>query len=160
MARSSLLSSLREDHVNAARLLDLLTREAQMIRDGDDVDYDVIEGVLDYFTGYPDAFHHPLEDQVLNRLLAVDPDRAAAIGDLLADHARMRRDTADLFTTLKGVRLEAEIPRDTLLQKLDSFVEMYRAHMAAEEDRFFPLAEEVLGAVDLRKRLLAFENNL
>jgi hemerythrin-like domain-containing protein len=60
MVEPLVLASLREDHANASRLLDLLDCESQAVRRGEDVDYDVIEGVIDYFKGYPDAFHHPL----------------------------------------------------------------------------------------------------
>jgi hemerythrin-like domain-containing protein len=178
------LANLREDHANAARLLDLLDLEARAVRSGDDADYDVIEGVIDYFKGYPDAFHHPLEDQIFNRLSEADPIRAKAIGDLLAEHEAIRKETVDLAAALDSVRLEAEVPRNNIVEKIEAFVAMYRGHMMAEDARFFPVAAAVLGDTDweairqnvnehddllfrskegfegLRKRLLAFEDNL
>ena len=184
MVDSLALANLREDHANASRLLDLLDHEAQAVRSGDDADYDVIEGVIDYFKGYPDAFHHPLEDQIFNRLSKADPTRAKAIGDLLAEHAAMRKETVELAAALDSVRLEAEVPRNNIVEKIEAFVAMYRGHMVAEDAQFFPVAVEVLGDTDweairqninehddllfrgkegfegLRKRLLAFEDNL
>jgi hemerythrin-like domain-containing protein len=183
MADSPLLVRLRDDHANAARLLSLLDREVQMVRGGEDADYDVIEGVIDYFKGYPDAYHHPLEDIVYSQLLKAAPERAKKVGDLLADHQAMRRDIADLATALDTVRLEAELPRDNIAQKIEAFVAMYRGHMTAEDERFFPVSAEVLTPADwddileklddgpdlffrgkegfegLRKRLLAFEDS-
>ena len=178
------LVNLREDHANASRLLDLLDYESEAVRRGEDADYDVIEGVIDYFKGYPDAFHHPLEDQIFNRLSQADPTRAEAIGNLLAEHETMRRETARLAAALDSVRLEAEVPRNDIVEKIEAFVTMYRGHMVAEDERFFPVAAETLGDADwaairqnineqddvlfrgkegfegLRKRLLAFEDNL
>ena len=178
------LANLREDHANAARLLDLLDLEARAVRSGDDADYDVIEGVIDYFKGYPDAFHHPLEDQIFNRLSEADPARAKAIGNLLAEHETIGKETAELAAALDSVRLEAEVPRNKIVERIAAFVAMYRGHMVAEDERFFPVAAETLGDADwtaigqntneqddllfrgkegfegLRKRLLAFEDNL
>jgi len=183
MVDSAILARLREDHANTARLLRLLDRESKVVRDGDDADYDVVEGVIDYFKGYPDAFHHPLEDIIYSQLSKADPVRAEGVGDLLSDHQTMRRETDELARALGTVRLEAEVPRDHIAQKIDAFVAMYRGHMAAEDERFFPLAAEVLedsdwaailkqlddapdlffhgkeGFEGLRKRLLAFEKN-
>lgn len=155
-----------------------------MVRRGEDADYDVIEGVIDYFKGYPDTYHHPLEDIVYSQLLQSAPERAKSVGDLLADHQTMREEVAKLVAALGTVRLEAEVPRDDIAQKIEAFVAMYRGHMAAEDERFFPVAAEIMTASDwdavleklddrpdlffrgkegfegLRKRLLAFEDSL
>lgn len=184
MTEPSILSSLREDHTNARRLLDILMREAQLIRDGDDADYEVIEGITDYFKGYPDACHHPIEDRMFQRMVVVDAARVKAVGDLLVEHGQLRRKLADVVAALRDVRLEAEVPRNNIVSRLESFVDAYRRHMDAEDRQFFPLAAAMLdddgwaavgsaaasvgdplfaakeGFDGLRKRMLAFEKDI
>jgi hemerythrin-like domain-containing protein len=96
----------------------------------------------------------------------------------------MRTATADLAAALDSVRLDAEIPRNNVVEKIEAFVAMYRGHMVAEDEQFFAVAAETLSDADwmairksvseqddllfrgreglegLRKRLLAFEDNV
>ncbi len=69
-----------------AKLLSALERQLAVFDQGESPDYDIVQGVIDYCLNYPDLYHHPKEDLVLERLQAVDPVAAAGIGDLAAEH--------------------------------------------------------------------------
>ncbi len=183
MTESPTVTALSEDHANARRLLDILAREAQLIRDGEDADYEVIEGVTDYFGGYPEVYHHPVEDRIFERLMTVDAARVKPLCDLLAEHGQLRLKLADVVSALRDVRLEAEVPRHNIVRRIEAFVDTYRRHMDAEDRLFFPLAAALLSDADwaaagavaavsdplfaakegfdgLRKRLLVFEKDI
>ncbi len=145
-----LIATLREDHDNARRLLDLLLHEANLFAAGEDADFDIIESVIDYFRGYPDSYHHPVEDRILVRLKMVDADKSGPVDDLLHQHARLRESLEGVLADLENMRIELEMPRERMVDHIKGFALAYRAHMDSEEAAFFPLAETLLGADDWR----------
>src|ERR1700745_2180859 len=79
---------LRLEDRNIEKLLLVLERELEVFARGERPDYEVIPGVISYFQVYPDAYPHPLEDRVFEKLKIRDSAAAAKIGDLAADHRR------------------------------------------------------------------------
>src|SRR5690349_22294755 len=79
---------LRQEHRNIEKLLLVLERELGVFARGGRPDYEVVHAVIAYFQVYPDAYHHPLEDMVFEKLKVRDTAAAAEIGDLAADHRR------------------------------------------------------------------------
>jgi hemerythrin-like domain-containing protein len=135
---------LYQDHRNLAKLLNVLERQLAVFEDSGLPDYDVIRGVLDYCTSYPDVCHHPKEDLVLNALSARDAAAADRVGDLRADHEELAALTARFLAQVHRVMAGAELPRDWFGNMARDFLDSYRNHMAMEEEVFFPLAEETL----------------
>ena len=135
---------LYHDHRNMAKLLNVLERQLEVFDDSGVPDYDVIRGVLDYCTSYPDVCHHPKEDLVLDALGARDPATADRVGDLRADHEELAALTVRFLAQVHRVMAGAELPRDWFGDMARDFLESYRDHMTMEEEVFFPLAEETL----------------
>ena len=63
-----ILRTLREDHRNMGRLLDVLESQIEVFRRGDKPDYEILTETVDYCLNYPERFHHPLEDQIFRRI--------------------------------------------------------------------------------------------
>ncbi len=142
------LSRLRQDHANIVRLLEVLEHQVALFAADEEVDYEVIQGVLEYMRLYPDLEHHPREDLVLSKLERRDPPAAAKVGDLRAEHARLRELTDRFTKALATILGEAEVSRqgfDTLARE---FLLAMRAHMRTEEELFFPLARASLAPGD------------
>jgi hemerythrin-like domain-containing protein len=147
--RAETLRRLYRDHVNIARLLEVLEHQVALFAADDDaVDYEVMDGVLEYLRVYPDAEHHPREDRVLGKLRTRDPAGAAKVGDLAAEHARLRELTGRFTRALAAVLGEAEISREGFDTLAGEFLIAMRAHMRMEEELFFPLADAGLTAED------------
>src|ERR1700760_3590789 len=83
-----IIEVLRQEHRNIEKLLVVLERELNVFARGDRPDYEVVHAIIAYFQVYPDAYHHPLEDEVFEKLKVRDSAAAAKIGDLAADHRR------------------------------------------------------------------------
>ena len=64
-----MLSSLHKDHLNIARLLDLLKHKLAAIRDEQRVSYFLIRDVVDYLREVSDKYHHPKEDIIYDYYL-------------------------------------------------------------------------------------------
>ena len=145
---AEVMRDLYRDHRNMAKLLKVLERQLEVFEESGQPDYDVIRGVLEYCTSYPDICHHPKEDLVLDALRARDPAAAERVGDLDKDHEELAAQTAQFLAQVHRVLAGAELPRDWVDDVARDFLESYWSHMAMEEEVFFPLAEETLAAED------------
>jgi hemerythrin-like domain-containing protein len=145
---SKTMESLRQDHRNFARLLKILEQELSLFDRAERPDYDVVQGIMDYFLGYPERCHHPKEDVVLRHLAKVAPDAAAKIGNLEAEHRENSNRVAKAARAIDNVLNEQEVPREAVEKAVRDFISDQRRHMHMEEERFFPAAQESLSDED------------
>jgi hemerythrin-like domain-containing protein len=139
---------LRQEHRNIEKLLSVLERELGVFARGERPDYEVVHAVIAYFQVYPDAYHHPLEDMVFDRLKMRDPAAAASIGDLAADHRRGAERLRRVAQAVESVVADRELLRQTVNDIIRDFIEQERRHMAMEERHFFPAAVKALQPQD------------
>jgi len=140
----AVINILRQEHRNIERLLLVLERELAIFARGGRPDYEVIHAVIAYFQVYPDAYHHPLEDMVFEKLKARDFAVAAKIGDLAADHRRGAERLRRVAQAVESVLAGRELLRQTVNNIICDFIEHERHHIAMEERDFFPAAVNAL----------------
>ncbi len=145
---TNIIDSLHEDHANLTKLLDALERQLGLFDLGETPDYDIVRGVVDYCLNYPDLYHHPKEDLVLEHLKAADPVAAAAIGDLAAEHQVLAALTRHFADAIDAILQDIQVPRGPFEDAAHRFLEAYREHMNKEERAFLPAARRALGAAD------------
>jgi hemerythrin-like domain-containing protein len=145
---SNVIRALRREHADMARLLGALERQLDVFDRGARPDYDIVQGVIDYCLAYPDLYHHPKEDLVLERLRQRDPKAAAEIGELLSEHEALAELTRRLADAVESVLSEAEVSREGVHALAREFLGFYRRHIAMEEVRFFPAALAALSQQD------------
>ena len=158
-----ILEALRREHATILRLLDALEWQVSAFERGQASDYDVIGATLEYFLGYPDAYHHPKEDLVFAKLGERDAAAAAGIGDLLGEHREIGERAREFATGLHAVLKEEGPPKRSFVQRARRFIEMQRQHLFKEEAGFFPAADKALRAEDwaeLEARMKAGEDPL
>ncbi len=143
------LRILRQEHANMAMLLDILDRQLAAEEKGEPLDYEIIRATLDYFSSYPDLYHHPKEEFIFLRLRALDSDKAKPLAQLLNEHddlglltRRFARATVDQILNPSAVTQQrfAGVGRE--------FVDVNRRHMAWEDEHFFPRVLEVMSSED------------
>jgi hemerythrin-like domain-containing protein len=139
---------LRQEHRNIEKLLLVLEPELGVFARGGRPDYEVVHAVIAYFQVYPDAYHHPLEDMVFEKLKARDSAAAAKIGDLAADHRRGAERLRRVAQAVESVLADRELLRQTISDIIRHFIEHERRHMAMEERDFFPAAVKALAPHD------------
>src|SRR5437899_10583239 len=108
---------LRQEHRNIEKLLLVLERELSVFargERGERPDYEVVHAVIAYFQVYPDAYHHPPEDMVFEKLKVRDPAAAANIGDLAADHRRGAEGLRRVARAVEGVLADRELLRQNV----------------------------------------------
>ncbi len=144
----AILDALYRDHGNIARLLDILDEELAVFDEAERPDYEVICAIVDYFRTYPDRVHHPREDLVFAKLAERAPEAAKTVGDLVGEHVEVSARLARFAFALEQILGEGVMTRREFREIAREFVDGERRHMAAEEERFFPVALEALTEED------------
>lgn len=139
---------LRQEHRNIKKLLLVLERELNVFARGDRPDYEVVHAVIAYFEVYPNAYHHPTEDMVFEKLKLRDPAAAAKVGDLAADHRRGGERLRRVARAVEGVLADQELLRQNVDAIIRDFIDQERRHIAMEERDFFPAAIKALHPQD------------
>jgi hemerythrin-like domain-containing protein len=137
---TGMIELLRNEHRDIEKLLLVLEEELSVFGRRERPDYEIIQGIISYFQDYPDCCHHPKEDMIFEKLKTRDPDVAASIGDLEAEHldeaGRLQR-VADVIRKTLSNR---DVSRPTFENVMRDFIVHQRQHMIMEERVLFPAA--------------------
>ena len=144
-----MLEEIRGEHANMAALLRVLDEQIEIFARGGRPDYDRLRDIVLYFADFPNDCHHPKEDLIAERLIAIAPERAARLRGLGELHEELSQLTRHMEKIVRRVLDEAELPRSQLVRAAKEFIESQRHHMRMEEEHFLPLAEELLSDEDL-----------
>jgi hemerythrin-like domain-containing protein len=143
-----LIDSLRRDHANMELMLQLLEQEIAVFDRADRPDFDIIGGIVDYLRSYPAQCHRPKEDLLFAKLKARDPEGAAAIIDIEAEHAQAAQRLERFARLVDEVFDDQQIARGALDATVREFVEHERRHIELEERELLPRALASLHAED------------
>jgi hemerythrin-like domain-containing protein len=162
---SEILKTIRREHATMESLLGILEQELAIFRSGERPDFEVLNGVLEYFRDFPACCHDPKETLVLDALKASHPTLASEIAaqaeQASCDQARARLDeTIDL---LQQVIDDREVARDTVFATANEVAAQERRHIEFAETRLLAAAEQTLSLRDwdaLDRRIMETHNPL
>ena len=146
---AEIFAILRQDHENMSRLLDALDRQIDTFAAGNQPDLEIVSAIADYVLEYPDRFHHPVEDMVLDELRQRDANAARPIDGLESEHKRIGKLARDFHTAVKTWLSDEPARRTDFLETARAFVAAMREHIVREDQEFFPAAEAALTRDDL-----------
>ena len=155
------LTIIREEHqALAAMLRSLSMLLAEHRRKGIPPDFGVLRAMLLYVDEFPEKLHHTKESELLFPMLRSRSTEAADVLDKLDhDHAQGERAIRDLQHDLLAYEVLGGDRGASFEQSVKRYVDFYLAHMALEEDRILPLAQEVLTEADWAELDMAFTKN-
>src|SRR5215831_15321693 len=136
------------EHVNFARLLDLLESQLSAFQRGEQPTYDLMGNILYYLRGFADRFHHPREDAAFARLVEREPDSQLIVNRILQEHRVIAAAGDEFFNRLNEVTMDVMTPRATLETAAATYLVYYRHHIATEERDIMPRAAELLTKED------------
>ena len=136
------------DHVNFARLLNLLEEQLELFHAGKSPQYELMLDVMHYMTHYPDALHHPKEDLLFARVRERAESAGPIIDELTKQHARLRESGRELVHNLDDIVNGSMASRELVEAAARAYVMHFRNHMRVEETEILPLATRLLGASD------------
>jgi hemerythrin-like domain-containing protein len=145
---ASIVDSLHQDHINSTKLLDALEQQLVIFGRAEVPDYEMMQGITEYFLDYPNLYHHPTEDLILRKMKSRSWAAKDGFPDLHHEHQELAAMTRGLSTAIQNILLEIEITREAFQQRARKFLDFYRSHIRKEEEVFFPAALEVLTKED------------
>ena len=132
------------EHVNFARLLNLLDIELALFHGGKSPDYELMLNIMFYMTHYSDVLHHPKEDLVFAKIKERDRRVAATVDELATQHADLHRSGQELVRQLDEILNDAISSRESVEAVARDYVGSLRSHMRIEEEEILPLADTLL----------------
>ncbi|MGI9302720.1 MAG: hemerythrin domain-containing protein [Gammaproteobacteria bacterium] len=147
---TDLIRQLHIDHVNFSRLLGVLKSQLELSACGQPTDYELMQDVMSYMTGYPDIKHHPTENLIFHAVALRMPDLKNTTAGLENDHAELTEKATGFLDALGDVMDGTLADRNLITTRGHDYIEFLNRHMHKEEDKVFSLAEELLLDEDWR----------
>ena len=136
------------EHVNFARLLDLLETQVAAFQRGEHPNYDLIGNIVYYLRSFADRLHHHREDAAFALLVERDPGTQLIIKRVLQEHRVIAAAGDELFNRLNEVVADVMTPSATVEAAAATYLTYYRHHIAAEERDIMPRAAQLLTQKD------------
>ena len=138
------VDALHKDHANVARLLELLNGELKVFEKGGQPDFAMMREVMRYMTQYPDAFHHPKEDLVFEKLGQRAQSAIPDVEELEREHGALRTRGDELVGLLADFD-ESDVGLCERIElKTSEYSLFLETHMRKEEHNVFPLSKSLL----------------
>lgn len=148
---SNLVEQIHEDHVNVARVLDLIEKEIDTARQEGAPDLELLEDAMRYMVNYSDLIHHPKEDSMFERLVQKEPDVAKQVEVLRQEHQTLADLSSSFLEIVKAAESGEFVLRDEVVKRGTEYVDFLRSHMDAEEVDLLKRANASLSEQDLEE---------
>lgn len=147
----NLLDTIVRDHANMRRLLDLLDRQLDAVEAAETVDYALLTAIADYLLDYPDRFHHPIEDRIVDAIVGHNAQAGRPAVLYRAEHADLHDRAASFDRRVREVASDVPTPRAAFAAEGRRFSSALREHLAGEDRHFLPLARRYLDDAELAR---------
>jgi hemerythrin-like domain-containing protein len=138
------LAQWHAEHVNFARLLNLLETELELFHSGESPNYELMLDIMFYMTHYPDVLHHPKEDLAFARIKEREVSARPIVDELTEQHARLKKGGDALVDALGDIVNGSIASRERVEASGRDYVADFRSHMQREEAVVLPLAAKLL----------------
>lgn len=148
---SEILARLHQDHIHMAEVLNVLDRQLEVLRhpEGEQQpDLNLILECAHYFVSFPDKVHHVAEDKLFAKTEEVLPDMKSEFDRLRKDHQTLAREGEKFHHSIEKICAGEVQQRTVIINEIDNFVRLQRAHMDLEEGKIFPRAKAGLSAIN------------
>lgn len=136
------------EHVNFARLLDLLEEQVAAFQRGEHPNYELMATIVYYMRNFGDRVHHPREDVAFARLVERDQGAQLVINRLLQEHRVIAMVGEELLNRLNEAEGDILAPRAALEAASATYLVYYRNHLSTEERYVMPRAARLLTQED------------
>lgn len=148
---ANVIEQIHKDHVNLARLLNLVDAEIDTARQDGMPDFLMLEHVMRYMINYLDQVHHNKEDAMFRRVVSLDPEAESAVDDLTVEHEKLKTTGCELYELVCAAQNADFVRREDVISRGADYVRTLRAHMNKEEGDLLKRARRLLTEQDLRE---------
>jgi len=147
---SPIIDKLKQEHANFRSFLRLFDVELDKFKTGVSPDYELIDALLDFFTSFPDEWHHHKEDLVYDVLIQKAEGISDRLTDLRSEHKRLETGARAFSDRIAHLRRGSDLPMSEIVSAGETYGRLLRHHLVKEDQVFFPLAEQRLNDDDWR----------
>ncbi|MGQ4877555.1 hemerythrin domain-containing protein [Billgrantia sp. LNSP4103-1] len=137
-----MLTQLRQDHANMARMLHVLQLKQKALAAGERPNFQLVREVVDYILDYMEGFTVPLERVCTERLKALAPGCSELTERLASDYQALRQRLMRLSNDIDMILMDAVVPMDRFAEDLKAYLAAHRAYLRDERELLFPLIRE------------------
>ncbi|AMD01721.1 hypothetical protein LOKO_02668 [Halomonas chromatireducens] len=146
-----MLTQLRQDHANMARMLHVLQLKQKALASGERPNFQLVREVVDYILDYMEGFTVPLERVCTERLNVLAPESGALTERLSSDYQALRQRLLRLSSDIDMILMDAVVPMDRFAGDLKAYLDAHRAYLRDERELLFPLIREHFNDEDLER---------
>ena len=139
-----MIISIHQDHKNIMELLKVLTKKVNLLQEDKKIDYKVIKSIIVYLKKYSDKYHHPMEDLIYAYYLKYRVVSDEVANRLSDEHKQLKIITQELDDIIDMVLLDAIVPKELCIEKLEQFVRRQQQHLDYEEQEVLPAIKKSL----------------
>lgn len=144
-----MLTQLRLDHANMARMLHVLQLKQKALANEERPNFQLVREVVDYILDYMEGFTLPLERLFSERLAEVAPESVEVTERLSTDYRALKSRLARLSNDIDMILMDAVMPMDRFAEDLKAYLDAHRAYLRDERELLFPLIVEHFREEDL-----------
>ncbi|MFQ3786836.1 hemerythrin domain-containing protein [Halomonas sp. A29] len=146
-----MLTQLRQDHANMARMLHVLQLKQKALAVGERPNFQLVREVVDYILDYMEGFTVPLERVCSERLQALAPESKELTERLSSDYQALRPRLMQLSNDIDMILMDAVVPMDRFAADLKAYLDAHRAYLRDERELLFPLIGDHFDDHDLER---------
>ena len=137
---------LRKEHEGILLMLRILEAVSQKIQQGDRIDPDNLDKIVEFLSVFADKCHHGKEEDFLFPTLEASgiPRKGGPIGVMLEEHEMGRSLIAKLKESANLYRSGNEKSPGSFASTADGYIELLRQHISKENNVLFPMADRML----------------
>ncbi|MFG6667931.1 hemerythrin domain-containing protein [Halomonas sp. HNIBRBA4712] len=146
-----MLTQLRMDHANMARMLHVLQLKKKTLDQGERPNFKLMREVVDYILAYMDEFAMPLEKICVERLEQKAPEDLPFMEKMAEDYRQLKPTLAQLSDDIDMILMDNVLPMDRFAQDLSAYLEAHRTYLRHEREHLFPLIDKYFTAEDMEE---------
>lgn len=139
-----MLNIIHTDHKNIMQLLLVLEDKISLLKNEQAIDYQLIKSITSYLKKYADKYHHPMENLIYAYYLKYRVVEERVGTRLVDEHKQLKLMTEDVNDMLEMIMLDAIMPKERVIEKLETFLSLQRKHLIYEETEVLPQIAQTL----------------
>ncbi len=150
---------LRAEHEGIKLMLGILDEICRRLESSEAVNFQHLEGVLEFLRVFVDRCHHGKEEEILFPALesAGIPKEGGPIGQMLAEHQQGRQLVREIGQTLPTGKREEWAAANRFCEISRKYIELLTQHIQKENEVLFVMADMRLSEIQQEKLFDEFE---
>ncbi|HEY49469.1 MAG TPA: cation-binding protein [Dehalococcoidia bacterium] len=135
------IGSLMREHRLIERMVGLMNRELNQLKNQGEADRLFIQHAVDFFRTYADRTHHGKEEDILFKALnekQLSAEHRKIMDELVNEHVYARKTVTSLSEMNERYELDnSEVVLGEIIKSLEKLVKLYPEHIEKEDKHFF-----------------------